>query len=179
MADLDNLDTLASDIHNAFLEHPTKEKILFFAGDEWKYDKEKVVIFVRSLYGLNFLALQFRNFLAETLGNRRSYKKSLTEPDIWYKPMTDADGFEYYSYILVYVYNILLIMKYTKESMAQIQDTFTVKIYSIEKPKSYLRADINKIYCSDGSYGWNMGAETYVNHSIKNLNKQMSTEGFE
>ena len=93
--------------------------------------------------------------------------------------MTDADGFEYYAYILVYFDDILLIMKYPKDALAQIQESFTVKPSSIEEPKSYPGADINKIYYSDGSYGWTMVDETYVTQAIKNLKKRMATEGFE
>ena len=141
--------------------------------------RKKIVIVVISLYGLKSSALQFRNCLAETLGNQLGYKSSLADHDILYKPMTDADGFEYYTYLLVYVDNLLLIMKDPKESMAQILESFTVKYSSIEEPKSYLGADINKIYYSGGYYGWTIGAETYVTHSIKNLKKRMTTEGFE
>ena len=36
---LKNLDVLSGDVQNAFLEAPTKEKIFFYAGDEWKADK--------------------------------------------------------------------------------------------------------------------------------------------
>ena len=66
--------------------------------------------------------------------------------------------FKYYSYIPVYVDNLLLIIKYLKEAMSQIQEIFTVKPFFIEEPKSYLGSDINKIYYRDGSYGWTMGA---------------------
>ena len=61
MSVLDNLGVLAGDIKKYFPEDTTKEKLLFYAGDEWKADKDKVVIFVRELYGLKYLALQFRN----------------------------------------------------------------------------------------------------------------------
>ena len=74
MAALNNLDILADYIQNAFFEAPTKENIFFCAGDEWKADKEKVVIFVRALYYLKYSALHFRNCLAETLGNLFGYK---------------------------------------------------------------------------------------------------------
>ena len=90
---LNNLENLASDIQNAFLEAPTKEKIFFYAGDEWRSDKDKVVIISIELYGLKSSALQFCNCFAETLGNRLGYKSSLSDSDIWYKPMTDAGGF--------------------------------------------------------------------------------------
>ena len=179
MAALNNLDVLAGDIQNAFLEAPTKEKIFFYAGDEWKADKDKVVVVVRALYGLKSSALQFRNCLAEALGNKLGFKSSLADPDLWYKPMTDSSGFEYYAYILVYVDDLLLIMKEPKEAMAKIKESFTVKPSSIEEPKSYLGADIGKVYYEDGSYGWTMGAETYTKHAIKNLKKRMEREGFE
>ena len=74
IAALNNLEVLAGDIQNAFFEAPTNEKILFYAGDECKADKYKVVIVVRALDGLKSSALQFRNCLAETLGNRLGYK---------------------------------------------------------------------------------------------------------
>ena len=69
MADLNNLDVLDGDIKNAFIEAPTKEKILLYAGDEWNSDKDEVVIVVRAVYGLKYSALQFRNVLAETFKN--------------------------------------------------------------------------------------------------------------
>jgi hypothetical protein len=179
MAALNNLDILAGDIQNVFLEAPTKEKIFFYAGEEWKSDKGKVVIVVRALYGLKSSALQFRNCLAETLGNRLGFKSSLADPDLWYKPMTSKDGFEYYAYILVYVDDLLIIHKDPKEFMTQIQESFTVKPSSIGEPKSYLGADIGKVYYEDGSYGWTMGSETYTTQAIKNLKKRMEKEGYE
>ena len=111
VAALNNLDVLVGDIYNAFLEAPTKEKIFFYDGDEWKADKDKVVVVVRVLYGLKSSALQFHNCLAKTLGNRLGYKSLLADPNLWYKPMTAASGFEYYAYILVYMDDLLLIMK--------------------------------------------------------------------
>ena len=99
--------------------------------------------------------------------------------DLWYKPMTVTDSFEYYAYILVYVDDLLLIMKDLKEVMTQIKESFTIKPSSIEEPKSYLGADIGKVFYEDGSYGWTMGADTYTKHAIKNLKKRIAKEGFE
>ena len=132
MATLNNSDVLAGDIQDSFLEDPTKEKIFLYEGDKWKADKEKIVIVVIALYMIKYSALQFRNCLAETLGNWIGHKSYLADPYIWYKPITDADGFEYYAYILVYVYNILLIMKYPKEAITQIWESITFKPSSIK-----------------------------------------------
>ena len=62
--------------------------------------------------------------------------------------------------------------------MSQIQESFTVKPPSTEEPKTLPGDYKNKIYYSDGSYGWTMRAETYVPHAINNLNQWMATEGF-
>ena len=63
--------------------------------------------------------------------------------------------------------------------MAQIKESFTVKPSAIDEPKRYLGADINKIYYSNGSYGWTMRAVIYVTHAINNLKKRLAMEGFE
>ena len=179
VAALNDLDILAGDIQNAFLEAPTKEKIFFYAGDEWKADKDKIVVVVRALYGLKSSALQFRNHLADTLGNRLGFKSSLADPDLWYKAATDATGKKYYSYILVYVDDLLIIDKNPRRYMSQIQETFTVKPGSIEEPKTYLGADINKVYYSDGSYAWTMGSQTYVKKVVKNVKVTMAKDRLE
>ena len=53
MAALTGLELLAGDIQNDFLEAPTKEKIFFYAGNEWKADEGRVVVVVRALYTVN------------------------------------------------------------------------------------------------------------------------------
>jgi hypothetical protein len=69
--------------------------------------------------------------------------------DLWYRPATDALGFKYHLYILVYVGDLLIIDKVPKKFMSMIQqESFTVKQSSIEEPKSYLSADVNKAYYS-------------------------------
>ena len=54
MAALNYLDILAGGTHNAYLNAPTKEKLVFYAVDEWEYYQRKVVIIVRDIYGLKY-----------------------------------------------------------------------------------------------------------------------------
>ena len=171
IAALNGLEILAGDIQNAFLSAPTKEKVFFYAGDEWKADKDRIVVVVRALYGLKSSALQFRNYLAETLANKLGFKSSLADPDLWYKPTTAPDGFEYYSYILVYCDDLLIIDKDPGSKMEMIKTSFTVKPSSIGEPTTYLGANINKVYYPDGSYAWTMGSQSYLEQAIKNLKK--------
>ena len=109
MEALNGLDLLAGDMQNAFLEAPTKKKIFFYTGNEWKANKGRVVVVVRALYGLKSSALQFQKHLADSIDNHLGFKASLADLDLWYKPMTSSDGFKYYAYILVYVDDLLII----------------------------------------------------------------------
>ena len=179
IAALNGLELLAGDIQNAFLSAPTKERIFFRAGEEWKADRGKVVVVVRALYGLRSSALQFRNHLADTLGNSLGYKSSLADPDLWYKPMTSSSGFKYYAYILVYVDDILIINKEPSADMALIQKSFKIKPDSIKVPDMYLGADIKKVYYPDGSHAWTMGSQTYTKRAVKNLKERLRKDGFE
>ena len=69
-----NLDILAGDIQNVYLNALTKEKLSFYTGDEWKYDQGKIIIIVRDLYSLNSSAFVRRNHLYEILGNHLGFQ---------------------------------------------------------------------------------------------------------
>uniref|UniRef100_A0A7S2R320 Uncharacterized protein n=1 Tax=Eucampia antarctica TaxID=49252 RepID=A0A7S2R320_9STRA len=94
MGALNNLDVLVADIQKIFLEAPTMENTVFYVQDEWKSDKDKVVVVVRELYGHKNSALKFRNCLAEALSNKLGFKSSQADSDLWYRPMPDTNGFE-------------------------------------------------------------------------------------
>ena len=65
IAELNDLDMLAGDIQNAYLNAPTKEKLFFYAVDKWKYDQGEIVIVLRALYGLKSSALILRNNISD------------------------------------------------------------------------------------------------------------------
>ena len=73
----------------------------------------------------------------------------MADPDLWYKPSTDSQGNEYYSYILVYFDDLLIIDENPNKYMMMIKEKFKVKESSIEEPKSYLGADVSKVYYPD------------------------------
>ena len=109
IAALNDLNILAGDIQNAYLNAPTTEKLYCVAGQEWKGDQGRYVIIVRALYGLKSSALAWRNHLSDVLSNSLKFRSSLADPDVWYKPSTKSNGEKYYAYILVYVDDILVI----------------------------------------------------------------------
>ncbi len=112
LAALNSLDVMAADIMNAYITAPCKEKIWTTLGPEFGKDKGKKAIIVRALYGLKSAGQAFREHLADCM-HSLGYKSCLADPDLWYKACTrkgDHGNIEsYYSYMLVYVDDILCI----------------------------------------------------------------------
>ena len=50
IAALNDLDILAGDIQNAYLNAPTTEKVHFYAGSEWGANEGRAVVIIRALY---------------------------------------------------------------------------------------------------------------------------------
>jgi hypothetical protein len=105
IAALNDLDILAADIGNAYLNAETREKVYAIAGPEFGSREGQVVIIRRALYGLKSSGAAWRAHLAETL-HTLEYTSSLADPDVWMRPAIKANGEHYYEYILVYVDDI-------------------------------------------------------------------------
>ena len=81
IAALHDLYILAGDIQNAYLKYPTKEKVFFYTGNEWKFYQGKVVVIVRDFYGFKSSDLAWRNHLSDILGNHLVFQSSLADTD--------------------------------------------------------------------------------------------------
>ena len=120
---LNDLDILAGDIHKAFLNAPTKDKVFFYAGDEWKSDQWKVVIIVRALYDIKYSCFAWRNHFSDILGNHLGLQSSLADPDLLFKAGTDKTRNKHYTYIPVYVDNLIIVDKGPLKYMAMLESS--------------------------------------------------------
>ena len=99
----------AADIMNAYVPAPITESIWTILGHGFGADAGKKAIIVRVLYGLKSSGSAFNNNLAYCM-RHMGYKSCMADPDLWLEPeVRTRDGFEYYSYILCYVDDILFI----------------------------------------------------------------------
>ena len=64
---LNDLDIMACDLENAYLNAPCREKIWFEGGAECSEDQGKVPVVVKALYGLKSAGSSWRAALAEVL----------------------------------------------------------------------------------------------------------------
>ena len=67
IAALNDIDVLGTDVKNAFLNAPCKEKVWWRAGPEFGADQGKILLVVRALYGLKSASVSFRSFMAKYL----------------------------------------------------------------------------------------------------------------
>ncbi|KAI2504020.1 Reverse transcriptase (RNA-dependent DNA polymerase) [Fragilaria crotonensis] len=175
IASLNELEVLACDIQNAYLTADCREKIYFIAGPEFGSERGSIMIIKKALYGLKSSGAAFRAHLAETLYDL-GYKPTRADPDVWIRPATKPCGFEYYEMMLVYVDDILCISANPKATMHGIQQTFKLKDDKIEKPDTYLGAQLKEMNIN-GQMCWTMSCEQYVKSAIANVEAKLDEAG--
>jgi hypothetical protein len=82
LAALNDLELVAADIGNAYLQATTKEKIYAMAGPEFRELQGRTMIIVRALYGLKYSGAAWHEHFANTLYDM-NFKPSYTDPDVW------------------------------------------------------------------------------------------------
>ena len=176
-AALNDLDILACDIGNAYLNAPCREKIWFVAGPEFGAKVGLPVKIIRALYGLKSSGASWRNTLAITIQDM-GYSPTKADPDVWRRRAMKSDGFEYWELLLVYVDDILCISHQPQVSIDFINTVYAVKPDSIGEPKLYLGANIAKytIPQTQTTY-WSMSADDYLKESLKHLRDELALEG--
>jgi len=141
IAALNNLEILAADVGNAYLLAPAREKVPITAGPEFGPNNiRKTVLVVHAMYGLKSSGAAWHAKFSETLRDM-GYLPTYSDPDVWYRPATKNNGFEYYDYILVYVDDILVVSAELMPIMKTIQQAYRLK-ETTAPPTDYLGAKI-------------------------------------
>ena len=143
-AALNDVDMWAADVLNAYITVPCREKIWTTLGKEFGDDCGRKAIIVRALYGLKSSGAAFRAHLAGCL-RKMGYRPCLADPDLWLKEQTDRKGNRYYTYILCYVDDLLVVHHNPKRVMDRIDSFLPLKPGSIGPPEMYLGAKLKKM----------------------------------
>jgi hypothetical protein len=177
IAALNELDILAADVGNAYLQAPAREKVHTTAGPEFGPSRVgQTVIIVRAMYGLKSSGAAWHAQLSETL-HSMNFKPSLADPDVWYRAACKENGFEYYEYILVYVDDILAISHQPRSIMETIRKQYCLK-EEPAPPKQYLGAVI-KQWSIPGETRpvWSMNSMNYIKEALRNLEIELAKVG--
>ena len=75
------------------------------------------------------------------------YKPCLADPDLWIKPEVRDDRVEYYSYILCYVDDILVVHHDYRPALDHIDQFMNLKEGSVGDPNIYFGAKLKRFKC--------------------------------
>ena len=120
----------SSDIKNPYVTAPVTKNIWTKLGEKFGADSGKKAIIFRALYGLKSRGPAFCNQLADCM-RHIGYASCLADADLWMKSMTKANGERYYSYILNYMDDVLVISEEAAPILAWLGKYFKLKAGSV------------------------------------------------
>jgi hypothetical protein len=170
IAALNDLDLLAADIGNAYLNTDTREKVHTTCSPEFGQEQGCIAVIRKALYGLKSRGTAWRAHLASTLHGLQ-FKASLADPDVWMKPAVKSTGQTYYEYVFVYVDDILVCSEKPALIMETLGKADHLKEGSVGPPSQYLGAQIKPHRFEDmpENQYWSMSSAKYVKEAVKNL----------
>ena len=170
---LNALEVKCGDVMNAYITAHITEKFWTILGPEFYAEAGNKAIIVRALYGLKSASAAFRAHLCICMGGL-DYLTCLADTDLWYKAeVRPDDGFEYYSYILCYVDDILVI-HHDSLSISKIIDSyFKLKPSYIGDPDIYLGAKVKKMSLTNGTWCWSLSPYKYVQEALRNCDQAL------
>ena len=129
LAALNELDILMGDIGNAYLNAPNKERVHVICGPELfgPENQGKKAVIVRALYGLKTAGNSWRQHFSAVIRDQLGYEFTVADPDVYRKVEKKASGELYYSYLVIYVDDILCIRDNPKVVMDQLASFFRLK----------------------------------------------------
>ena len=167
-AALNDLQVKVGDVLNAYITAPITEKVWTVLGPEFGQDAGKKAIIVRALYGLKSAGAAFRAHLASFM-RTMGYKSCKADPDLWLKEETrPSDNVRYYSYILCYVDDILVINHDSMSVLGRINEYLPLKPTSVGDPDVYLGAKLRNVRLDNGVYAWALSPSKYVSQAVAN-----------
>jgi hypothetical protein len=151
VAALNNLEVLSADIRGAYLNANAAEKGLYHSwkGIRCRQGGPSCGYHSGSLWPPKFWE-GVRDHMAATLRDNgdTSY---CADPDVWMRPTTKANGFQYWSYILVYTNDILVVDLKPQKLLDYLASRYTLKPGSVKEPDTYLGAQVSKFLIDDGA----------------------------
>ena len=96
------------------------------------------------------------------------YKPCLADPDILLKAQ-NQDGVDYYSYILCYVDDIMVIHHDARPIIDRIDKFMKLKESSVGYPDIYLDSNLKKVHMDNDVWCWSISRSKYVQEAMRNF----------
>ena len=101
------------------------------------------------------------------------FKFSHADNDVWMKKDMRPDGTIYYSYIMVYTDDIMIVSHNPKRYMDQLEASYYVKKESIKFPDIYLGSRVKKVHDRSGRPAYATSSNDYVREAVKIMEGRM------
>lgn len=105
------------------------------------------------------------------------YESCLADQDLWFKSeVNPSNGHKYYSYILLYIDDILCIHHDADTTIRRIGKYFHMKPDSIGDPDIYLGAKLRQTKLPNGVIAWVLSPNKYVHEAVKSVEQHLAKE---
>jgi Reverse transcriptase (RNA-dependent DNA polymerase) len=173
---LNDLEIMAADVGNAYLNADCREKIWFVAGPEFGTKKGKVLLIRKALYSLKSSGAAWRALFSSTL-HELGYVPS---KDVYLHPAVKPNGAQYYEMLLVYVDDILHITHNKtldqNKTMQEIRRIYQLKEGSVGEPSMYLGANVGCVLDGEGNKMWYLSATDYIDGTLKMVTADLPSD---
>ena len=115
---------------------------------------------------------EFRKHLGECMQGM-GYKPCLADPDLWFKSVVTKESKEYYSYILNYVDDIMVIHHDAMPILKEINKFMLLKPDSVGDPDIYLGAKLKQVQLENDVWCWTLSPSKYINEAVRNCQKHL------
>ena len=166
IATLNDLDIMACDISNAYLNAPCHKCIWLLAGTECRDCQGMVCKLVWALYGLKSSGTAWHAMFSMFIISQLGFMSMKSDPDVYIWAQKNVQGWPYYEYILVYVDDILIISHDPGTIMRAIGNEYENKNNAYGVPMTYLDLGISKYQLCMGKEVWSMDSQSYVKEAV-------------
>ena len=174
---LKDIEVKVGDVLDAYITAPITEKVWTILGPELVPDTGKSALIVRALYGLKSAGTAFCAHLALRM-RKMGFTSCKADPDLWLKATTRPDNNSvYYSYILGYVNDILVVHHNAMSILNQLNEYLPLKPSLVGDPNIYLGSNLRHTRLDNGVVAWGMSPSKYVHQGVKDCSSRL-TEKF-
>lgn len=177
-AALNDLDVMAVDIRNAYLQVLSSRKDYVICGLEFGLENiGKPALIRRVLYGGKTVGRDFWNHLWSCM-KHLGFQSCPADSDVWMREAVKTDSMKYWEYVLLYTNNTLVISEKGKQVLRQeLGKYFELKEELIGPPDLYLGRRMRKVQLQTGVKVWGFGSVQYVKAAVKNAENEMRRRG--
>ena len=175
IADFNDLKTMAADVGNAYLHAKTREKVYIVAGPEFGPELEgRIMIVVKSLYGLTTSAARWYEELSKTL-RAMGFFPTKADSDLWMK-----DCGTHYEYICTWVDDIIVSSLDPEALLLEFKTRAKYTLKGVGEPRYYLGGDYGRVKIpslpNKSKSTTYLSAKTYIENVCEKIEKSLDSK---